>query len=64
MSPWQALIAEKTRPNTAEYAIARGVDGVLAQQQPPKPQERKPQRPTISVDEWLRTLPPNESYRA
>jgi hypothetical protein len=23
----------------------------------------KPQKPPISVDEWLRTLPPSESYQ-
>jgi len=51
MNPWQALMAQ-TKPNREEYAVARRVAGVV-------PRKVKP---VISVDEWLRTLPPAESY--
>lgn len=53
INPWQALISE-TRPSRDEYAIARRVAGVVG------PVRKVKQ--VISVDEWLRTLPPSESY--
>jgi hypothetical protein len=52
MNPWQALVASQTKPSRDEYATARRVAGVV-------PRKVKP---VISVDEWLRTLPPSESY--
>jgi hypothetical protein len=53
MNPWQTLIASQTKPSRAEYETARRVAGVA----PPRKV-----KPVISVDEWLRTLPPSESY--
>jgi hypothetical protein len=57
MNPWQALIASQTRPSQDEYAVARRVVGALG---PSRPHGLKR---AISVDEWLRTLPPSESYQ-
>jgi hypothetical protein len=55
MNPWQALIASQTKPSRDEYAIARRVAGVVGPVCKVKP--------VISVEEWLRTLPPSESYQ-
>jgi hypothetical protein len=55
MNPWQTLIAsQQTKPSRDEYAVARRVAGVVGP-------VRLPKR-TISLDEWLRTLPRSESY--